>query len=190
MIKAGCLKNVSVSALQSTSNTLPLLNSSALPLKALVTRGAAAVHFSPYVDGEVIPVQPSKRGVQVPSIFGSSKSISSIRIVSPANCRIPSVSFHGWSSLRSPSICRQSQFSAGYYVRRLSCIHHPELRQLLERCGGSVPSIPIQFYTIPRLLRHIHGVHDIQCHLPDTARIERRGGKWHTSICLRLCALA
>jgi hypothetical protein len=30
--------------------------------------------FQPYVDGIVIPAQPSEVGVQVPAIFGSSKT--------------------------------------------------------------------------------------------------------------------
>jgi hypothetical protein len=31
------------------------------------------LQFSPYVDGNVIPSQPSTEGVRVPTVFGSSK---------------------------------------------------------------------------------------------------------------------
>jgi hypothetical protein len=34
---------------------------------------AETPQFAPYVDGEIIPTQPSEEGVRVPSIIGTSK---------------------------------------------------------------------------------------------------------------------
>lgn len=42
-------------------------------MAALTVGGLGYYMFSQYVDGKVIPEQPSQAGVKVPSIFGASK---------------------------------------------------------------------------------------------------------------------
>ena len=43
------------------------------PLPLVFSNNITTPGFQPYVDGEIITEQPSFRGVQVPSILGSSK---------------------------------------------------------------------------------------------------------------------
>jgi carboxylesterase type B len=55
--------------LQQNFDTLPLLNTKSLPLVEI--NSINDYRFTPYVDGKVVPVQPSTAGVNVPAIFGS-----------------------------------------------------------------------------------------------------------------------
>lgn len=64
-----CLTNKTTSELPDVYHTLPETNSYNYPVLAL--GDVNAYQFGPYVDGKVIPDQPSKVGVRVPSIFGS-----------------------------------------------------------------------------------------------------------------------
>ncbi len=70
MVQVACLRKVSTSDLQNAFSTLPTLGASAN--NALGARGAESVHFAPFVDGKIVPAQPSEKGVRVPSIFGAS----------------------------------------------------------------------------------------------------------------------
>ena len=57
--------------LKTTYANLPLLNTA--PLSAVGVDNISTYDFTPYVDGKIVPTQPSQQGVRVPSIFGSSK---------------------------------------------------------------------------------------------------------------------
>ena len=70
--QAICLRSKSVSDLQKAFLTLPMLNSMKLP--ELAVDSAASDSFRPYIDGKIVSQQPSTAGVQVPSVFGFSKS--------------------------------------------------------------------------------------------------------------------
>jgi hypothetical protein len=60
-----------VADLKTTYTNLPLLNTA--PLSAVSIANISTYDFTPYVDGKIVPTQPSQQGVRVPSIFGSSK---------------------------------------------------------------------------------------------------------------------
>ncbi|KAK4944042.1 hypothetical protein LTR10_016563 [Elasticomyces elasticus] len=64
-----CLKSVGVDSITDVFNTLPLINSN--PQPATVIPSINGFNFEPFVDGKVVPAQPSDAGVQVPTIFGS-----------------------------------------------------------------------------------------------------------------------
>ena len=64
-----CLRSASITDLYQTFLTLPILRSKKLPIVAVET--GTAPTFKPYVDGAIIPQQPSDAGVQVPSVYGT-----------------------------------------------------------------------------------------------------------------------
>ena len=63
-----CLRTAPLDDLYRTFLTLPIIRQKKLPVVA-VEQGTAPT-FKPYVDGTVIPRQPSEAGVQVPSVYG------------------------------------------------------------------------------------------------------------------------
>lgn len=67
-----CIRNASVSQLQGAFNTTPVLVTGE-PLSAVGVSNISAFSFVPYVDEDIVPVQPSQQGSRVPAIFGSGK---------------------------------------------------------------------------------------------------------------------
>ena len=64
-----CLRSADVKSYVNVSATLPLLNSN--PLPALSVSSPNGFFYAPFVDGEIVPHQPSEAGVTVPAMFGS-----------------------------------------------------------------------------------------------------------------------
>lgn len=66
-----CLRSKSISEMHTYFNTAPLLSTGLGNDGAIGTGGILTPQFAPYVDGEIVPAQPSQVGVRVPTIFGS-----------------------------------------------------------------------------------------------------------------------
>lgn len=64
-----CLQSAMIESYINVSATLPLLNSNPLPAVSLSSPNG--FFYAPFVDGKIVPHQPSEGGVQVPAIFGS-----------------------------------------------------------------------------------------------------------------------
>ncbi|MCJ1331271.1 hypothetical protein MMC10_007959 [Thelotrema lepadinum] len=64
---ASCLQSKSLDDLKSVYSTLPIISSGS---QVLSVESVAQPEFAPYVDGQIIPTQPSEAGTKVPSIFG------------------------------------------------------------------------------------------------------------------------
>lgn len=71
-----CIKSKSTAEIQAAFNNASLLNN--IPLPALGVATPNSFLFGPFLDGKVVPSQASDVGVQVPAIFGSSKSSHTI----------------------------------------------------------------------------------------------------------------
>ena len=79
-LQASCLRSKSAVELQAVFNNLSIINTGFGHDGFLSVRGPLQATIAPFVDGHIVPAQPSQVGVQVPAIFGSSKqTISSHR---------------------------------------------------------------------------------------------------------------
>ncbi len=73
---AGCISSKPVKELVAAFEKLPVLNSGFGHFPGLNVDSVLASSAGPFVDGKIVPAQPSEVGVQVPSVFGFGKSTS------------------------------------------------------------------------------------------------------------------
>lgn len=78
-IQPSCLRAASVQDLVAKLKDLPILNTGYGNFPGLEINSIEAISLGPSVDGDLIKVQPSEAGVQVPSVMGYSQPCSLFR---------------------------------------------------------------------------------------------------------------